>query len=703
MEGEGKVKIEIEYCNNIDQGEVEIEENILNIKYAINGTGKSSIVKAIEYFIKDKNKNTDELMKLKPFKHYDDKNIEPNINGIENISNVKVFNESYINDFIFQPDELVKGSFDIFIRNDEYEEGMKEIDKLITTINEMFQKNEEIEKLINDFEELSDSFGRPTKNGIHGSSKISKAFKDGNKVANIPSEIEEYKDYIKSEINYKWVKWQINGQKYLNISNYCPYCTSLIDDRKEKIQSISKHFDPKSVEHLNKVINVFKRLNDYFIEDTRDKINEFITSIDGYSEDEVQFLIDIKDQIDRLKDKLKDIKNIGFQTLKNVDEIIDVIKKLKIDLRLYSHLNSANTQKYISIINNSIDDILKEAGVLKGKIINQKKYIEDTISEYKEQMNNFLLNAGYKYKVDMVDDGHGEYKLKLKHIEINQEIKEVDSKLSFGEKNAFSLVLFMFDALNEDPDLIILDDPISSFDKNKKYAIIDMLFRSSNSFREKTVLLLTHDFDPVLDMVYHHRNIFQVPNASFLENNNGNLIEKSINKDDIKTFMDITEENIKTLSEDINKLIYLRRYYEINNEKGNAYQLISNLVHKRDTPIIKENNDDEREMNINEIEDATHEIQNWIDEFDYEDLLSIVKDDYKMKLIYNKSSNNYEKLQIYRIIFDEDRCNSVIQKFINETFHIENDYIYQLNPCKYQLVPQFVIKECNKNIRSLIQ
>jgi ABC-type molybdate transport system ATPase subunit len=44
----------------------------------------------------------------------------------------------------------------------------------------------------------------------------------------------------------------------------------------------------------------------------------------------------------------------------------------------------------------------------------------------------------------------------------------------------------MYDVLKAKPDLIVLDDPISSFDKNKKYAIIDMLFRKEKSLRGKT-------------------------------------------------------------------------------------------------------------------------------------------------------------------------------------------------------------------------
>lgn len=37
----------IKNCNNIKEGNINVEENKLNIKYGINGTGKSTLSKAI--------------------------------------------------------------------------------------------------------------------------------------------------------------------------------------------------------------------------------------------------------------------------------------------------------------------------------------------------------------------------------------------------------------------------------------------------------------------------------------------------------------------------------------------------------------------------------------------------------------------------------------------------------------------------------
>jgi hypothetical protein len=48
------------------------------------------------------------------------------------------------------------------------------------------------------------------------------------------------------------------------------------------------------------------------------------------------------------------------------------------------------------------------------------------------------------------------------------------------------------------------------------------------------------------------------------------------------------------------------------------------------------------------------------------------------------------------LISGMDVENSVIQKFINETYHIENEFISQLDPAKFDTIPEYVVAECDK-------
>jgi len=695
--------IEIKNCNNIDNCKIYIEENRLNIKYAINGIGKSTISKAISSSVNDRLKGTDTLNELTPFKAVGDDEIKPFVEGNSNINSVMVFDETYINDIIYSPDELIKGSFDIFIGCEEYEKGIQEIEKLVKEIKDSLSEDKDIEGLINDFNELSNSFGKPTKKGVHASSPLSKAFSGGNTVLNIPSGLEVYKDYIQSEDNYKWIKWQLDGKLFIDVTDNCPYCVSDIKEKKVTIERVSEFYEAKSIENLNRIVAVFQRLHKYFSDNTKSIIDSFIKTVDGYSDEQINYLREIRGQIDRLNEKFSNAQHLGFQSLKDVAKVIEGLKTFKIDIALYNHLQSDSTIEKVNIINNSIDDLLEKAGELQGSINCQKTLIERLVNENSSEINSFLKNAGYNYNVSFMEDEKGQHRLKLSHNESRGEVTKVKTHLSFGERNAFALVLFMYHALKEKPGLIVLDDPISSFDKNKKYAIVDILFRKEKCFKGKTVLLLTHDFEPIVDMVYHHPDRFEKPFAVFLENSHGALIEKEITKENINTFIDINRENIANNAHIVNKIVYLRRQYEVANEKGMAYQVISNLFHKREKPLVLERGS-LREMTPEELAEGEAEIKDLISDFDYESLLDTIKDDQALIKLYQSLSSNYEKLHVYRIIFDDKLEmieSSIIQKFINEAFHIENGYIYQLNPSAYQTVPQYVIDECDSFIARL--
>lgn len=701
------MEIEIRNCNNIDYGKVSLVQGRLNIKYAINGTGKSTLSKAICKTVQDRLSGTNEINELTPFKAIGDEEVIPSVTGCDELNSVKVFDETYINEFVYQPDELLKGSFEILIRDANYESVMDEIEGLVSEIKSHFSEDPDIENLIKDFKELSDSFGRPTKSGIHGSSVLAKAFKGGNKVNHIPDGLEVYKDFIQADDNVKWVKWQIEGNQFIDRSDNCPYCISEVVETKETIKKVGEVYDSKSIQNLNKIVGVFERLENYFSEDTKVTISNFVASLDGYDDEQIAFLKEVKDQADRLSSKFNALKNIGFLSFKNAEVVIDELKTYLVDSNLYGHLQSEKILSKVDEVNSSISDLINRAGLLQGKIAIQKRHIEQLVTENKTSINSFLKNAGYKYEVDLLEDENGHHRLKLLHTELNDsEVTEVRNRLSYGECNAFALVLFMFDAVKSDPDLIVLDDPISSFDKNKKYAIMEMLFcRERNfrgNFRDKTVLFLSHDFEPIVDMIFHHGVRFEQPFASFIENRLGQLKEIEIGKSDVQTFMDINSHNILASENVIEKLVYLRRTYEVMNVKGMAYQMLSNIFHKRNVPIVFDIQVDdqisEREMADHEIAEALVEILGYIPEFNYASTIELIKDDDAMKELYKASTNNYEKLHLYRIIFDDKDdaiAANIIQKFINQAFHIENDYIYQLNPAKYQTVPQYVINECD--------
>lgn len=688
------MEITIEHCNSIDEAKILLELGRLNIKYGPNGTGKSTIAKAIELASKDGS----DLSMLTPFKHRsgDPKTSPaPSVQGADHFKSVAVFNEEYINRILFQQDEIVKNSFDIFIKNDDYEKKMAEIEGLISDIKATFNNNDSIDQVLKDLNDLSDSFGK-SQSGFSKAGRIGKAIGNGNKLEHIPDKLTPYTHFIRSESNVKWIGWQIKGNEFLDISTECPYCTAPTEERKEIILAVSLEYDAKSIEHLNVLQGLIDRLGKYFSKEVLQKIEVILKNKTDLKKEEIAYLTVLKNQIDTLREKLLDIKSISFFSLRDVDEIQKRISALNIDLNFLSALDSPETKIIVDEINNSLTAVLNKAGKLQGEINKQKKGIELAINKYKSEINSFLRYAGYKYVVDIQPEGET-YKMKLRHLDFAENIENSTMHLSYGERNAFSIVLFMYECLTQSPDLIVLDDPISSIDKGKKFAILEMLFRGEDSFRDKTVLMLTHDIEPVIDMVKtfggHH---FQpTPRASFLKSKAGTVVELEVKKSDLLSFAQICDENINTLDDDILKSIYLRRHYEIVNDKGLEYQLLSSLFHKDVVPTIKEEDGLKRPMTPAEIDTGSEAIQGKLASFDYSALITKVLDNSIMVSAYHAAQNGYDKLQIFRIINNENHENDVVKKYINESFHIENENIMQLNPHKYDFVPDYIIAECD--------
>lgn len=696
------MRLKISNCNNIDNGEFDIVEGRLNIKYAINGTGKSTISKTIEAFVTNDQEKKHSLL---PFKYYTNgEENSPKLEGYDQFTKVAIFNEKYIEDYVYQSDELIKNSFEIFVKSPDYDKHLNEIEKLLEGINITFQNHPELEELIKKFQLFIDGFGK-AKSGYSAAGAIGKGIAKGNKITNIPVGLEVYEPYLKNTENVKWIKWQLEGRQYLDMAEQCPYCTGSIEKTKDIILKVGEEYDARAVEQLTKMLDVFKDLMPYFTIDTANKIKEIINNVSGITSAQKTFLLEIKAQVDSCMQQLYGLKGMSFHSLKNEEKIADEIKKYKIDLSYYSHLNSDLSNEKVKLINKTLDEVLEKTGKLQGEIAQQKKLIKKTIEMYSTEINDFLYYAGYKYCVDIQEEENKtDYHLVLKHIEGDNNIQMANEHLSYGEKNAFALVLFMYSVLKDNPDLIVLDDPISSFDGNKKFAIINMLFMGKHSLKNRTVLLLTHEFNTVIDAIYNLPSKFNPkPTAAFLTTKQGVLSEKQITKADIKSFGDIARTNIRSDMDLLNKLVYLRRLLELENKDSLAWQLLSNVFHKREIPKYHYPDDTpDRLMTPEEIQEATDEIRtNYISNFDYDAVYQKTQNMTLMKELYHNSASNYEKLQIYRIMFNDNNSNSVIRKFVNETFHIENDYLFQLNPCEYDTVPQYIIDECNKEILEL--
>lgn len=696
------MKIQISNCNNITFGEVEIIENCLNIKYGVNGTGKSTISKAIEAFV-----NNDETLKsdLVPYRNMADPNASlPTVTGLENINKIAIFNERFVERYLFKENDLFENSFSVFIKTPKYDEHMNEIESLLKDIRYAFNKHPEFNELTTAFSKFINNFGRG--NSIAANSVIAKGIGKGNKIKHIPAGLEKYEPYLTRSDNgenVSWLKWQIEGKKFLDMAEQCPYCCGSVNETKETILRVSEEYNSNEISNLNNLLKLLEELMPYFSETTQQKIEEIRNNATNISESQKSVLITIRTEVSGLLNCLTNLQNIGYYSLKSVDKMEDEIKRFVIDISCFPHLHSAATEERITIINKTLDNVLAKASKLQGEINQQNLLIKRTIERNETDINNFLSAAGYNYVVSISNTDNDSFVLLLKPKDVDIVVSKADKHLSYGERNALALALFVFSVLNDnDIDLIILDDPITSFDGNKKFALTYLLFLAEKSFRQRTVLLLTHEFNTVIDiMKVKIRSFNPRPNACFLNTKEGVLREKEIRRDDISSARAIAKKNITLDIDNLIKLIYVRRIKEIEDTKDLVWDITSSIFHKRPVPAIRVDEKTFIDMTSDQKNDATKEIEEIISGFDYDIEYKKTRDLSFLLDLYMSTQSSFEKLQIFRIIKESNSENPIIKKFINESYHVGNDYVWQLNPREFDIIPGFVIEECDKEIASI--
>jgi hypothetical protein len=265
-------------------------------------------------------------------------------------------------------------------------------------------------------------------------------------------------------------------------------------------------------------------------------------------------------------------------------------------------------------------------------------------------------------------------------------------------------------ALSQNADLIILDDPISSFDNDKKYAIINRLFKNSSttrSFYKQTVLMMTHDLEPIIDFVVNNKPTGGFVRAYHLQNLNGTVLEKSINDDDMYSQIHLLVNIISNEKlNEVYRLISLRKFIELTEpteEKGNAYNIVSCVLHAKNKPDKKIGFDECVDMSEEEIKIGIAYIKKWIPDFSYD---SVIKEKLTIDSLsksYKSETCNFFKLQLFRIILELDNNRTKIKddallNYIDKTYHVENDFIYNLDFRKFEMIPEFITKKCDEFI-----
>ncbi len=679
------MEVTIKNCNNIKEGVIDIVPDKLNIKYGTNGTGKSTISKAI---IKKINGET--LDDLKPFNS--DESLMPEIVGCETFKSVKIYNDDYVSQYLFLPngDELHKNSFEVFIKPDNYESQIEDINSVLNIVKEYVSENNIINNLINQRNELNKILKLNTKRTSINSTGLGKALATGNKITNIPGELSEFSDFLNSKDKVKWYSWQNSGREYM-VENKCPFCAKKLENKfKTYMDILDNLFDKKNVEALSKMESIFDSISNLVSEDANKFIDDVLKDENPISSENKEKIAKLIVEMDIICNKLLFFVQLDYSKLKDIDDLEKTLLSTRFNTSEYKYICGEDFLNIINNLNCKIDEMQSSVQLLRKNINILNSSIKTYANKNKQRINDFLDTVGMNYEVKVENK---KLLLLYKGTEI---IVDVNTHLSWGEKNAFALSLFLFDCKHEKPDLIILDDPVSSFDFNKKYAITHYLFNQKDSLRGKTTLMLTHDLEPIINMVKIKK--FEFVFSFYIENTNGVITENIILENDINSILNVTKTNYEnTTLNIINRLIHLRRYLELNNEYFFEYNMISSLLKGYENPKYI-NGSINRTFTAEEFKNTEEKIRLFIKEFDYKEIQKNINSRAYMKKLYLDTINNYEKTEIFRIIlktFGLPNVNPVLEEFINEEFHIENTYIFQLDPYAYNIVPNYIIEICD--------
>lgn len=317
----------------------------------------------------------------------------------------------------------------------------------------------------------------------------------------------------------------------------CPYCfRSMNNEEKQKIK-----------ECFNTVLN--EEVKNHKKELTANKVDNFEIDIDCYSKlDEgyfEQLTIEYKNYIQIRETYLELIE----QKINNVYQPI-IIDELKLSDSTYKINNILEKLEIKRIEYNDKIDNLEE---MKKDLIDLNKnnayfYIYDDFNLYIEKVKKFdaLKNKHFKVENEIKDINQEIDKLESKRSNLKIAIDVINKRLSYiffdseriklipskdnyllkvrgksvtpekiscGERNALALCYFfvsLFENLDErdmysEEVLVIIDDPISSFDFDNKIGILSYLkYEISNIIRgnqSSRIVIMSHDLDTINSIV----------------------------------------------------------------------------------------------------------------------------------------------------------------------------------------------------------
>lgn len=622
------MRINIKGYKNIDNLEYSIEDKKINVLVGISGSGKSAIAEALtkqDIILNKKVNYIGEVISL--------------IDGNEP-NDIKVFNDLTVDKYLFDTNKN-SNIYSVLIDDEGALLGArKALDDRVSSLQALVKACEPDYQMLKQIQSQLGASLTP-KNKIKATSVISK-------MRTSIESLGKKRLYRKiAGMNQDRVEWIIKGVPFIINSN-CPFCDKSINSKKDKELHEFLHLDIVNQKKINLTSDQLASLNTSGISLTLKGIGIFEEEIIdvGIALKEYEKLVN---DISYLYDTNADVSKIQ---LIYEPQLFQIFPSLKIEL--------TSLKRNLTRLQNN---------VLKA-IVNTKKILSYKLNKINETIETF----GIPFKMEAVYKQSKITSYKLYHTD-DASKTDREKGLSNGERKIISLIFFILENSTVDSKLIVFDDPVSSYDDNRRLSIFTYIIEQLKS---KTVLILSHD-QVFAKFAVGRSNNSIIGKVDYFDNYEGIKAIPIINSDfqDIDKFI---RDRVKHSSSYIQKVINLRFYYEIF-KKGTAYSYFSRILHKKDvfTWLTTKSIDETDLVNSIKLEFGV-ELELFDTEF------------YK-----NINTSEFSILEKIFLLRESDIVKNLRDELSNHV-HLNSKYAVSLNPYKFSFCSKFVKDAISLNI-----
>lgn len=737
-----KIRFDFQNIGLLEKASLDVNLNCLNIKYGSNGIGKTTIIKALKckYGVEGSNEDFDSSDYLNSIVSLNNSNKKPVVSPDGAVHSTLVYDRHYFSMLFKNESDVLNDTYRLVVKSKEYEKALNQLRSGISSIvnyasDSKFDPFIQLSSNLNKKEKLvaMDAKGKKVKKTDSLFKSYATVGAKGVSLSN-ESQVKEYSIYVSSDFASTWLGWiEKYKSKILEVdgAEVCPFCGQKFAKEnftlKKNLELLKTEIGKSSeITSHNEEQKMIIDLASYCsVHDTQEllKINSIerpILEVDlellDKKRKEAKVVANKIEQLRRLDGALllKQFESSKEDDAKRIEVFKNKLSALKIDTCF--HVNSENgdikIDNLISKINSKIDDLINDIESLVATLISLNKTLQDKIKGNEKIINDFLLIAGLPYKVQVTENSDESFSTILKFLGSDNIVRNRLDYLSFGEANAFALILFAIEARNS-KSLIVLDDLVSSFDSNKRYAIYDYLFDKSNKLLYgKTVLLMTHDFHTVVTFTKSKKFNNTTIKFSYLLNVNNVLLENSFEEKDICSSILWYKEYAKNSNNDLySRVVAIRRIVEIERGKEcDFYNYLSSLVHCKDSPKYRDHSADFSEKSRTICDNELTEYLNY--QCDYDSILKKISDSkYLIESYDNQKTSKFGKSCITRLLVEKYKTivpsvnsgttNLVAWNFMCESFHVETQYIYSIMGINDQDIPNYIISLCDSIISKI--